>query len=56
MEVVLQAYNVDADISLGFAGLGIFSDPNVYKDSVTGETFTHEQEPKAQRCSFGFVV
>ena len=43
MEDILQAYNVDADISLGFAGLGICSDPNVYKDSVTGETLTHEQ-------------
>lgn len=43
MEDILQAYNVDADISLGFVGLGICSDPNVYKDSVTGETLTHEQ-------------
>ena len=43
MEDILRDYNVDADISLGFAGLGICSDPNVYKDSVTGETLTHEQ-------------
>ena len=43
LENTLRAYDVDADISLGFAGLGICSDPNTYRDSVTGETLTHEQ-------------
>ena len=43
LENTLKAYDVDAEINLGFAGLGIGSDPNTYRDSVTGETLTHEQ-------------
>ena len=34
---------IEADISLGFAGTGIGSDPNTYFDKATGQPLTHQQ-------------
>ena len=34
---------IKADISLGFAGTGIGSDPNTYFDKATGQPLTHQQ-------------
>ena len=34
---------IEADISLGFAGTGIGSDPNTYFDKATGQRLTHQQ-------------
>lgn len=34
---------IEADISLGFAGTGIGSDPNTYKDIATGQPLSHQQ-------------
>ena len=34
---------IEADISLGFAGTGIGSDPNTYKDIATGKPLSHQQ-------------
>ena len=34
---------IEADISLGFAGTGIGSDPNAYFDKATGQPLRHQQ-------------
>ncbi len=36
-------YDIKADISLGFAGTGIGSDPNTYTDKRTGKPMTHDE-------------
>ena len=38
-----EDFDVIADISLGFCGTGIGSDPNTYKDKKTGQPLTHAQ-------------
>ena len=47
VEVVQNALefvlDIDADISLGFAGTGIGSDPNTYIDMKTGKRLTHAE-------------
>ena len=42
-EVLEHDFGVIADIDLGFCGLGINSDPNTYKDKITGQSLTHAQ-------------
>lgn len=36
-------FGIEANISLGFAGTGIGSDPNTYIDKATGQPLTHQQ-------------
>ena len=47
VEVVQNALefvlDIDADISLGFAGTGIGSNPNTYIDMKTGKRLTHAE-------------
>ena len=38
-----EKFGIRANIDLGFAGTGLGSDPNTYKDVVTGQPLTHEQ-------------
>ncbi len=38
-----ERLGIEADISLGFAGTGIGSDPNTYFDKATGQPLTHQQ-------------
>ena len=44
MEKILKNnLNIEADISLGFLGTGLGSDPNTYKDLATGKNITHQE-------------
>ena len=36
-------YKIKANISLGYLGLGIDSDPNTYTDMTTGKSLTHAE-------------
>ena len=42
-ECLEENLGIKADISLGFAGTGIGSDPNTYFDKATGQPLTHQQ-------------
>ena len=43
VESVLKEIGINADISIGFLGFGIGSDPNKYTGVATGRTMTHSE-------------
>lgn len=50
-EILDNLFGIRADISLGWAGTGIGSDPNTYIDKATGRKLTHaEAITKIRRC------
>ena len=42
-DILKTKLNIDADISLGFLGTGLGSDPNTYKDTATGQNISHQE-------------
>ena len=48
-DTLKKRLHIQADIDLGWAGLGINSDPNTYVDLNTGKKLTHAQVLEAIR-------
>ena len=41
--ILSENLNIEADISLGFLGTGLGSDPNTYTDRKTGQAISHQE-------------